>query len=99
MSWHCLAGDGSIELFVYAQPQARKSAVAGLRDGALKIRVAAPAIEEKANQELIRFLADAFKVGRRNVVLLQGDRSRHKRFAISGSRIDPELLLLQAGQT
>jgi len=93
MSWHSTAGDGTIQIEVYAQPKAHKTQVVGLHDGMLKIRVAAPALEDKANQELIRFLALAFKVGRRDVVLLSGDHSRHKRFAISGSNVAPESLI------
>lgn len=93
MSWHSTAGDGTIQVAVYAQPKAHKTQVVGLHDGMLKIRVAAPALEDKANQELVRFLAAAFKVGRRDVVLLSGDHSRHKRFAISGSRVTPESLM------
>jgi uncharacterized protein (TIGR00251 family) len=93
MVWHATADDGTIQIEVYAMPNAHKTQVAGLHDGTLKIRVAAPALEDKANQELIRFLAAAFKVGRRDVVLLSGDHSRHKRFAISGSSVAPESLM------
>ena len=93
MLWHSTAGDGTIQVAVYAQPKAHKTQVVGLHDGMLKIRVAAPALEDKANQELIRFLAAAFKVGRRDVVLLSGDHSRHKRFAVSGSSVAPESLM------
>jgi uncharacterized protein len=93
MPWHSTDGDGTIQIAVYAQPKAHKTQVVGLHDGMLKIRVAAPALEDKANQELIRFLAAAFKVGRRDVVLLSGDHARHKRFAISGSNIAPASLM------
>lgn len=93
MLWHSTGGDRTIHIAVYAQPKANKTEVAGLHDGMLKIRVAAPALEDRANQELIRFLAAAFKVGRRDVVLLSGDHSRHKRFAISGSSVAPESLI------
>lgn len=93
MLWHSTAGDGTIQVAVYAQPKAHKTQVVGLHDGMLKIRVAAPALEDKANQELIRFLAAAFKVGRRDIVLLSGDHSRHKRFAVSGSSVAPESLM------
>jgi uncharacterized protein len=93
MSWHSIAADGTLQIAVYAQPKSRKTQVVGLHDGMLKICVAAPALEDKANQELIRFIAAAFKVGRRDVVLLNGDHSRHKRFAITGSSVAPESLM------
>ena len=93
MSWHSTTGGGTIQVAVYAQPKAHKTQLVGLHDGMLKIRVAAPALEDRANQELIRFLAAAFKVGRRDVVLLSGDHSRHKRFAIKGSSVAPASLM------
>jgi uncharacterized protein (TIGR00251 family) len=93
MPWHSTAGEGTIVIAVYAQPKAHKTEIVGLHNGMLKIRVAAPALEDKANQELVRFLAAEFKVGRRDVVLLSGDHSRHKRFAVSGSMVAPESLM------
>lgn len=92
-NWFSVASDGAIQLFIYAQPQAARTQVAGLHNGALKIRVAAPALEDKANQELIRFLAAQFSVTRRQVTLLRGDKSRSKQFAVSGSKLDPAALL------
>ena len=45
---------------------------------ALKVRLAAPAVDGKANAELIRFLADAFGVPQRNVEVVRGATSRAK---------------------
>ena len=78
---------------VHAQPGARATEVAGLHGEALRIRVAAPAIEDRANEALVEFLAEAFKVPRRAVRLASGTKSREKRFAISGSAVDPATLL------
>ena len=78
---------------MHAQPGAKRTGVAGLHGGALKVRVAAPALEDRANQALAEFLASAFAVPRRAVTLVSGEKSREKRFAIAGSSIDPESLL------
>ena len=78
---------------VHAQPGAKRTGVAGLHGGALKVRVAAPALEDRANQALIEFLANAFAVPRRAVTLVSGEKSREKRFAIAGSAVDPGSLL------
>ena len=69
-------------------PRAKRSEFAGERDGALVVRLAAPPVEGSANQALIVFLAEALDVPRRNIRILSGERSRHKRIAIAGIEIE-----------
>lgn len=92
MSWYKREGDAVI-LVLHAQPGAKRTEVAGLHGDALKIRLAAPPIEGRANEALLRFIAEHFKVPLRNVELKQGGQSRHKRIAVSGSNVAPETLL------
>jgi uncharacterized protein (TIGR00251 family) len=75
------------------QPGAKQTTVAGLHGDALKIRLAAPPIEGRANEALLRFIADTFKVPLRNVELKQGGQSRHKRVEVHGSLIRPDSML------
>lgn len=82
-----------ITLTLHVQPGAKQTSVAGLHGEALKIRLAAPPIEGRANEALLRFIADFFKVALRDVELKQGGQSRHKRVEVRGSEIDPESLL------
>lgn len=94
--WFRLDAAGTVTLKVHAQPGAKRSEVAGLHGAAVKIRVAAPALEDRANGALVEFLSEKFCVPRRDVRLLSGDRSREKRFEIRGSRLAPaEALGLQ----
>lgn len=65
-------------LRIRVQPSAGRSQIVGEHAGALKVRVAAPANEGKANAELIRFLARTLGVSRSSVELLSGERSRDK---------------------
>ncbi len=85
--------DEAIILTIHAQPGARRSEVAGLHGDALKIRLAAPPVEGKANEALRRFIAERFEVPLRNVELLRGAQSRHKMVRITGSSIPPESLV------
>ncbi len=85
--------EGVITLSLHVQPGAKRTEVQGLHGDALKIRLAAPPIEGRANQELVRFLANCFQVPQRDVGLLSGESSRQKRFRIVGSAIDPMSLL------
>jgi hypothetical protein len=85
--------DGVITLALHVQPGAKRSEIAGLHGGALKIRLAAPPIDGRANDALLGFLADVFEVPQRNVQLRQGGQSRHKTVQVTGSRIDPGQLI------
>jgi len=83
----------SITLTLHVQPGAKKTEVAGLHGDALKIRLAAPPVEGKANAALLAYLAEKFGVPMRNVALKQGESSRRKVVSISGSAIPPDFLL------
>ena len=82
-----------LTLTLHVQPGAKRTDVAGLHGEALKIRLAAPPIEGRANEALLKFIAEAFGVPLRQVELKQGGQSRHKVVAISGSKVEPESLL------
>jgi uncharacterized protein (TIGR00251 family) len=75
-------------LQVRVVPRAGRSAVAGVRDGALLVRLAAAPVDGAANAELIDVIAAAFAVPRRAVTLVSGERSRLKRVRIAGTDAD-----------
>ena len=82
-----------VTLTLHVQPGAKRSEIAGLHGEALKIRLAAPPIEGRANEALLKFIAGLFDVPLRQVELRQGGQSRHKVVAIVGSKVEPESLL------
>lgn len=77
------ASDGVL-LTVHAQPGARRTEIVGRHGDAVKIRVAAPPVDDRANDALVVFLAEAFGVRRSAVTIRSGASSRHKRVLISG---------------
>jgi uncharacterized protein len=81
---------GTVVLAVRVQPRASRNEVAGVMDGALKIRLQAPALENRANQALCEFLAELLKRPKSAVRILAGERSRTKRVEISGVTL-PEI--------
>jgi len=83
-------GDGALVLTLHVQPGAKRTEVAGAHGAALKIRLAAPPVEGKANAALLRFLAEAFGVPARAVVLVRGGTSRHKVVRIEGPTQRPD---------
>ena len=76
-AWRHVDGDALV-LTLHVQPGASRTEVAGLHGDALRIRLAAPPVDGKANAELVRFLAETFAVPRRRVTLMRGEASRHK---------------------
>src|ERR671930_214798 len=75
---------GILELHV--QPGAARSEFAGEHGGRLKVRLAAPPVEGKANAALVEFLARYFGVPKRNVRIAAGFKSRRKRVVIEGAQ-------------
>lgn len=71
-------------LELHVQPGAARSEFAGRHGERLKVRLAAPPVEGKANAALIEFLAGHFGVPRRNVRIAAGLKSRQKRVVIEG---------------
>ena len=65
-------------------PRSSRSEIVGEHNGALRIRVAAPPVDDAANRELIRTLAKAFNVSRSAVQILSGQTSRLKQVSIEG---------------
>ncbi len=74
-------------LDIHAQPGAKQTAYVGPHGDALKIRLAAQPEDGKANQALLRFLAQVFQVPLAQVYLCSGHSGRRKRVAITGSAL------------
>jgi len=74
----------AVRIAVYVQPRASKSAVAGLHDGYIKIRLAAPPVDGAANQALIEFVAARLGIAKSRVKLVSGASSRRKTLEIEG---------------
>jgi hypothetical protein len=73
-------------LELHVQPGAARTQVAGLHGDCLKIRLAARAVEGKANEALVEFLAEALGAAKRDVVIEAGAHARRKRVAVRGAR-------------
>lgn len=83
--WWRLAADGRITLTLHIQPGAKKTEVAGLHGEALKIRLAAPPVDGKANEALLKFVAETLHLPKSAVSLKSGQSSRHKVLEIVGT--------------
>jgi hypothetical protein len=81
--WPCLTVHGDLPwLAVAVSPNARRTQADGLHDGALRVRLAAPPVDGKANEQLASWIADELGLPRRAVRLVRGQQSRRKWLAV-----------------
>jgi len=92
-SWYRQDKEGHLVLTLHIQPNASKTEISGLHDGALKIKVAAPPADHQANDKLLEFLRKSFKVSRKQVILKHGEHARQKIVEIIDPIIQPEMLM------
>ena len=71
-------------LEVHVQPGAKRSEFAGQHGERIKIRLAARALDNRANEALVEFLAEHYRVPKSRVRIAAGLRSRQKRVVIEG---------------
>jgi uncharacterized protein len=69
-------------------PRAGRSEIAGVREGALLVRLNAPPVDGAANTELIEVLAEALDVSKRDISIASGMTSKQKRIKVSGIGVD-----------
>lgn len=80
-----------MDLDVRVIPRAGRSEIAGLREGALLVRLAAAPVDGAANDALIDLLSKSLKIPKRDISIVSGDRSRTKRVRVAG--LDHDQLL------
>lgn len=79
---------GSVTFGVRVQPRAKRDQILGVHDGALKVALTAPPVEGAANDALVKLVAAALGVARRDVAILHGDSSRQKTLRVNGASAD-----------
>jgi uncharacterized protein (TIGR00251 family) len=77
-----------VTLRVRVQPRAAREGLAGVREGALLVRLSAPPVEGKANAALLRLMASALEVPASRIHLRQGARGREKLLLVAGASLD-----------
>ena len=83
--WYRVSSDGRITLTLHIQPGAKKTECAGLHGDALKIRLAAPPVDGKANEALVKFVAERLGLAKSAVLLKSGQTSRRKVLEVAGT--------------
>ena len=79
---------GAVVLRVLVQPRASKNELAGIHGDCLKIRVTSPPVEDQANKKLCAFLSKLIGVGKKQVEVVGGHKTRVKKVMISNTSMD-----------
>jgi uncharacterized protein len=90
----CRRVAGGVELALHVQPGARRAGLVGEHGGRLKLSVAAPPADGRANEAVLQLVADLLAVPRRAVELVSGATARDKRVKVT---LAPELALARLG--
>ncbi len=69
-------------LALVVQPGAKKSEITGIVEQRLRVRLSAPAVENKANKALLAFIAKKLGLRLSKVRLISGETSRQKRIFV-----------------
>lgn len=83
-----MAAELRARIAVRVQPNAGQSKVTGFKDGVWQVRVAAPPVEGRANEELVRLLSDILRVSKSSVIIERGLTGRNKLVAVAGLEQD-----------
>jgi uncharacterized protein len=97
LSWYEIGRDG-VTIRIRAQPGAKRTEVAGLYGDCLKVRLASPPVDGKANECLIEFLAQCLGVKRGQVTITRGLSSRRKNVFVATAGFQPAALLGKDGE-
>lgn len=75
--------EGAVTIRVRVQPRAPRTEIVGEHNGAIKLRICAPSVDGKANEECRRYLAKLLKVSATSVEIISGESSRDKVIRVS----------------
>ncbi len=91
-----VANDAGVSFYVRVQPRASRDAIEGEHGDALKIRLTAPPVNDRANEALVQLLAERLNVPLAAVRIVAGEKSRRKRVVVAGVKRE-QVLALAAG--
>ncbi len=92
------ASDDGVSFYVQVQPRASRDAIEGEYADALRIRLTAPPVDDRANEALTRLLAESLNVPRTAVRIVAGEKSRRKRVIVAGVKPAHVLALAAAAK-
>jgi hypothetical protein len=86
--WQVREKQNGLEVPLHVQVRARRNEIAGLHDGALKLRISAPRVDDAANRAIIAFFASLLGIPKSKLQIVSGQKSRDKVLRIEGITLD-----------
>jgi uncharacterized protein (TIGR00251 family) len=80
--------DGAVLFKVLVQPRASRNELVGIHGDCLKIRITSPPVENQANKKVCEFLSKLMGVGKRQVEIVEGRKSKVKKVRITGCTLE-----------
>lgn len=74
----------SLVVNIKVEPRSSKSGIAGYYGDGLKVKLNSPPVEGKANNELIDILSREFKISKKNIEIIRGEKSKNKVVRLNG---------------
>lgn len=82
--YHMRETDDGLEVRLHVQPRAKRCEIAGEYNGAIKIKITAPPVDDAANRAVMEYLAGRLGISKSRITLLSGGRSRDKTVLVRG---------------
>ncbi|MFH1031550.1 MAG: DUF167 domain-containing protein [Chloroflexota bacterium] len=73
-----------VKITVHVQPSANQNKITDFQNGVLRVRIAAPPVKGKANQELVKYLSSLLGVSKSNLSISKGATGKNKTISITG---------------
>ena len=77
MNWY-KENTNNLTINIYVVPRSSKSEIIGIYNDCLKIKLKSPPVDNAANEELIRFLADTLKISKKSIEIISGHKQKKK---------------------
>ena len=84
MSWY-KQNKNNLTINIYVVPRSSRSEIVGIYNNYLKIKLKSPPVDNAANEELIRFLADALKIPKKNIEIISGFKQKKKTISVNNT--------------
>lgn len=78
--------NNSLIIHIKVEPRSSRSGVAGFYGEGLKVKLTSPPLEGKANKELVEVLAREFKISKKDIEIIRGEKSKNKIVRLNGVR-------------
>jgi uncharacterized protein len=86
--WQIRERETGLEVPLHVQVRARRDEIAGVHNGALKLRISAPPVDDAANRAIVAFFASLLAIPKSRLRIVSGQKSRDKVLRIEGISLD-----------